>query len=913
MSDELLNLDLGGKKLRPYQARLIENVRDLVRQGKRRIIICSATGSGKTLISCGIIKLSAQKGSWSMFMAPRRELLKQTSDQLTDCDVRHSFIAAGFEEMAGSDCLLASKDTLVSRVMRRKKIPVPKTNVLVVDECVSGDTLIHTDIGTIPISEARDAKFVLSFDGNKPVWRRILRYLPRGKNQTIVLSTSSGRKIQCTKNHPVWTKNGWVPAGALKVGDSLFSASVDADFLSPLSGTSRRRSGLSSEEGTVSQGSSRKKNGKESVATKTQTGHCASAAVARLSLRCRLACSGKQEGVLSSPGFLEDISSDGQSSPCLPLSGKQFLEPCSATRPSLTRTPRAPIQESTGIIHPDSETGSFTNASSCLGLEPLLRTRKTLDSETCGALGDRDVIRACQKSTRLSFGMGKRRSLGSGLTQSEKSGSHGGSATTEAQATILSCCTRKDTQGKNLRSLRTGSRKSTEDTLLSTKEHGTSLFAPEEGLPRRSGTLSCSSCQRQCDTSWTEVTEICEAGEVEVYDLDVEQDHCFWANGLLVHNCHFSLATKFNALLHLLEKENPGLITIGLSATPGRADGKGLGDYWDAITTAASYEELREGGYLVPARVFCFDAPDMRGVRSLEWESEAARRMDRPKLVGDIVENWLAHTPDRQTFVFGATVAHSIHLCEEFVKHGVRAVHIDDSTPPEERDRALSDLKNGRIQVLTNCDICTYGVDIPEVSCVVLASPCRSLVRYRQRCGRALRPFSAKSDCCLLDHAGGVLMHGFPDDDIDWPLERSRSVDEEYQKKRVEGKAREPMVCQKCHCTYSGRPDCPNCGARQAKKGRDIAVQKGLLKEIKRDTKKLIPTTLDAKQRTWHGCIATMANKGLTCGAAAKMYHSQVGEMPWETEGLRNLPERNQWKHLASDVFPRYVKEKASV
>jgi len=380
---------------------------------------------------------------------------------------------------------------------------------------------------------------------------------------------------------------------------------------------------------------------------------------------------------------------------------------------------------------------------------------------------------------------------------------------------------------------------------------------------------------------------------------------------VIVDEVHLAMAREYLRLLTTLNEENPRLVLIGLSATPGRADGKGLGDFWDAITTAANYSDLQDQGFLVPCRVFAPDAPDMRGVRAVDWDSEAANRVDKPKLVGDVVEHWKRIASDRKTIVFGATVAHAIHLRDEFLKADVRAAHIDQSTPIDERDQIIAMLQAGDIQIVTNCDVLSFGFDEPSVSCVVLVAPSRSLVRYRQRSGRALRPCDGKLDCVIIDHAGGVLMHGFPDEDIDWPLEKSRNIDEEYQAKRADGKTREPIVCPVCHCTYSGKPACPNCGHAQGRMGRKLAVEKGLLKEVKRKPLDKVYPTLQSKTRLWHQCLAMAANKGRTCGAAAAMFTQHAKQSPWKVEGLPNLPRGYQWHEPAAEVFPQYIRRKS--
>ena len=381
---------------------------------------------------------------------------------------------------------------------------------------------------------------------------------------------------------------------------------------------------------------------------------------------------------------------------------------------------------------------------------------------------------------------------------------------------------------------------------------------------------------------------------------------------LIVDEMHTTRAPEYMKLLAKFESENPKMKSLGLSATPGRADGKGLGDRWDSIVVAAGYEELWKLGYLVRARVFnAKETLDMRKVKLKDWDKEANIRVDKPKLVGDIVDHWKEHASGRPTIAFGATIAHAIHIRDAFANDGIRVEHLDQSTPKEERDQIIKDLKSGDIQVVTNCDVLSIGFDEPSVSCVILAAPTRSLVRYRQRAGRALRPHESKEDCLILDHSGASLMHGFPDEDIEWPLESSRNIDKEYQKNRKEGKTKEPMVCQNCGCMYEGRIDCPSCGHRQKRKARAMAIEKGLLREVRRSKAngKATFSTFEAKQKEWHRCLAVMARRGLPAKAAAGMYRSSVGEMPWNTKGLPNMPPatKEAWAIPVAELFPQYI------
>jgi superfamily II DNA or RNA helicase len=106
--------------------------------------------------------------------------------------------------------------------------------------------------------------------------------------------------------------------------------------------------------------------------------------------------------------------------------------------------------------------------------------------------------------------------------------------------------------------------------------------------------------------------------------------------------------------------------------------------------------------------------------------------MDQAKLVGDIVNHWLRLAERRKTVVFATSVGHSIHLRDEFIRAGVRAEHIDGTTPKDERDEILARLSRGEIALVTNCMVLTEGWDQPDVSCCVLARPTKSMGLFRQ-------------------------------------------------------------------------------------------------------------------------------------------------------------------------------------
>ena len=199
---------------------------------------------------------------------------------------------------------------------------------------------------------------------------------------------------------------------------------------------------------------------------------------------------------------------------------------------------------------------------------------------------------------------------------------------------------------------------------------------------------------------------------------------------------------------------------IGLTATPCRRDGRGLGSVFDVLIEGPQVADLTKQGYLVGTKVFAPSRPDLMGVRVRHGdyvEADLATRMDRAELVGDAITHWHRHADRRKTVLFATSVAHSVHLKDEFIKSGVKAEHIDGSTPKDERDDILARLASGELEVVVNCAVLCEGFDLPDIGCIVLARPTKSMGLFRQMVGRGLRPAPGKDHCLVLDHAGAVF------------------------------------------------------------------------------------------------------------------------------------------------------------
>jgi DNA repair protein RadD len=330
----------------------------------------------------------------------------------------------------------------------------------------------------------------------------------------------------------------------------------------------------------------------------------------------------------------------------------------------------------------------------------------------------------------------------------------------------------------------------------------------------------------------------------------------------------------------------PAEIIIGLTATPCRADGKGLGNIFDTLVETATISDLVAAGHLVPTVVYAPVRPDLTGVRVERGdyvEKQLAERMNTAQLVGDSIENWHRIAQRRRTVVFAVDVAHSAHLRDEFRRSGVLAEHIEGSTPLEGRDSTLAKLARGVVEVVCNCTVLTEGWDCPEVSCVVLARPTKSLGLYRQMIGRVLRPASGKKKGALvLDHAGTVFVHGFAEDPIEWQLSEDRRAENKAHSARAAYKAPALTTCQECHAVrFEGKP-CPVCDWRPTPKPRSVEIADGELGAISRN-RSVTATTYNADDRLlfYRQLLFIADERGYQRGWAAHKYRERFSQ--WST------------------------------
>lgn len=278
-----------------------------------------------------------------------------------------------------------------------------------------------------------------------------------------------------------------------------------------------------------------------------------------------------------------------------------------------------------------------------------------------------------------------------------------------------------------------------------------------------------------------------------------------------------------------------GIVHIGLTATPFT---KGLGTQWEKLVSSTTIQELIQLGYLVDVQIYAPSEPDLSKVRTVAGdyhEGDLAQAVDKPALVGNIVEHWRKLAGGKSTVIFATNIAHSLHIVEQFRSVGITTEHIDCYTNESDRSDILKRVLEGTTRIISNVGILQEGWDFPACEVMILARPTKSLTRYIQMAGRILRPFPGKGQALILDHSGTCKKLGYPTEDM--PLELDDGTRTKESKKE-DTPEKLPHLCKKCFFMKPpGIVRCPKCG--------DVPERKN---SIETADGKLVP--LDRKKAT---------------------------------------------------------------
>jgi superfamily II DNA or RNA helicase len=266
---------------------------------------------------------------------------------------------------------------------------------------------------------------------------------------------------------------------------------------------------------------------------------------------------------------------------------------------------------------------------------------------------------------------------------------------------------------------------------------------------------------------------------------------------------------------------------LGVTATPIRGDGRGLGEHYEAMVEGPTAQQLTDEGFLAAAKVLAppgFDADGLRKRMGDFDTKEAEHRIG--SIMGDAVSHYRKHLDGQTAIAFCCSVAHAEAVARLFISAGIPAASIDGSMTSEQRRDLLQALGTGRIKVLTSCALIGEGVDVPSVGGCILLRPTASTSLHLQMIGRCLRPSPGKAAAVILDHVGNTLRLGHHLEEREWTLDGLAKRDREQ--------APSVKVCPVCFATsMSAAQVCRECGHVFApQETRELKQVDGELREI---------------------------------------------------------------------------------
>lgn len=262
-------------------------------------------------------------------------------------------------------------------------------------------------------------------------------------------------------------------------------------------------------------------------------------------------------------------------------------------------------------------------------------------------------------------------------------------------------------------------------------------------------------------------------------------------------------------------------IVIGLTGTPGA---RGMGKHWHRIVIPATLREQMDRGLMsnyvayAPAAEYEPDMSQVDVVAGQFNEVQTSKVMSDTKLVGHVVDHWLAKGESKPTFLYGVDCGHAQLLQKEFIAHGIPFAYMDGDTPfdgPGGRKEIFKMLHRGEVRGIASVGTLIEGVNAPHVGCIIDCQPTKSRMRQGQKIPRMLRLDSDDPDkvAILLDHAGNCQRKGLGlVEDYVWDHLDDGKPKTKEQKAKEEREAPTP---RKCHCGAlipASTRKCPRCG-----------------------------------------------------------------------------------------------------
>lgn len=339
---------------------------------------------------------------------------------------------------------------------------------------------------------------------------------------------------------------------------------------------------------------------------------------------------------------------------------------------------------------------------------------------------------------------------------------------------------------------------------------------------------------------------------------------------IFVDEAHHALSKTYRKILDAF----PNALKLLFTATPIRLSGEGFTEIADDLIVGKSIQWLIDNQFLAPLDYYApnqLNANDLKIKRNGEFDEKSIEEAFKPKVYGNVVATFKQLSATKQAIAYTYNVASAERLANQFIVNGISAKAVSGNTPKDERDQIISAYRNGKIQVITNAELFTEGLDLPNVDTVVMLRPTQSLSLYLQFAMRSMNPRKGKR-ALIIDHVGNIDRFGPPTADREWSLEG--------QKKQLR-QSSEPTLsittCEQCFAVFERKnlTHCPYCDAELAKP-KELEV----VDDVKLEKVDLVKSLAKRAKEVINSNVAGKRPQDLNSYAEVKAYQELMGYKP---------------------------------
>ena len=231
---------------------------------------------------------------------------------------------------------------------------------------------------------------------------------------------------------------------------------------------------------------------------------------------------------------------------------------------------------------------------------------------------------------------------------------------------------------------------------------------------------------------------------------------------LVIDEAHHGTANTYKKILSYFKPE----FTLGLTATPERADGEDLLEIFQNVAHKLDLKKAVEIGELVPIRCIRVktnvDISNIR-INGIKYNTQDLEsKLFVPERNNLVIDTYLNFVKNKKTVIFCASVKHSEDIADLLRKNNINAESVSGRMDNTKRKKVLEGYEHGDIDVLCACDLLNEGWDSPNTEVLFMTRPTMSKTLYMQQLGRGMRLSKGKDHLMVFDFIDNASLFNMP-------------------------------------------------------------------------------------------------------------------------------------------------------